>query len=95
VIRSGSLRGYINTSLFYEHCGHAEQQRTARHQRGIANDLPVKMLVWEDDAGNVWIGYTSTETLKIRYKIEGRDDVLKRMAGARSVCDRRCQLKYL
>jgi uncharacterized protein (DUF302 family) len=48
----------------------------------VAIDLPMKMLVWEDAAGKVWIGYTSTETLKARYKIEGRDDVLKTMAGA-------------
>jgi uncharacterized protein (DUF302 family) len=38
--------------------------------------------VWEDEAGKVWIGYTSAETLKNRYKIEGRDDLLKTMAGA-------------
>jgi uncharacterized protein (DUF302 family) len=50
--------------------------------RHIAIDLPMKVLVWEDDAGKVWIGYTSPETLKTRYKIEGRDDVLKTMAGA-------------
>jgi uncharacterized protein (DUF302 family) len=50
--------------------------------RQIAIDLPMKVLVWEDDAGKVWIGYTSPATLKARYKIEGRDDVLKTMAGA-------------
>ena len=50
--------------------------------RHIAIDLPMKMLVWEDDAGKVWIGYTSPETLKARYKIEGREDALKTMAGA-------------
>jgi uncharacterized protein (DUF302 family) len=42
----------------------------------------MRVLVWEDDAGKVWIAYTPTETLKARYKIEGRDDVLKTMAGA-------------
>jgi uncharacterized protein (DUF302 family) len=50
--------------------------------RHIAIDLPMKVLVWEDDAGKVWIAYTAPETLKTRYKIEGRDDVLKTMAGA-------------
>jgi uncharacterized protein (DUF302 family) len=50
--------------------------------RHIAIDLPMKVLVWEDDAGKVWLGYASPETLKMRYKIEGRDDVLKTMAGA-------------
>lgn len=50
--------------------------------RHVAIDLPMKVLVWEDDGGKVWIGYTPAETLKVRYKIEGRDDVLKSMAGA-------------
>jgi len=50
--------------------------------RHVALDLPMKVLVWEDDGGKVWIGYTPSETLKTRYKIEGRDDMLKTMAGA-------------
>jgi uncharacterized protein (DUF302 family) len=50
--------------------------------RDIAIDLPMKVLVWEDDAGKVWIAYTHPETLKARYKIQGRDEVLKAMAGA-------------
>ena len=50
--------------------------------RHIAIDLPMRVLVWEDDASKVWIGYTPPQTLKIRYKIEGRDDVLKTMASA-------------
>ena len=50
--------------------------------RHVAIDLPMKVLVWEDDAGKVWIGYTTPETLKARYRIDGKDDVLKTMAGA-------------
>jgi uncharacterized protein (DUF302 family) len=50
--------------------------------RHIAIELPMKMLVWEDDAGKVWIAYTSIETLKARYNINSRDDTLKTMAGA-------------
>lgn len=50
--------------------------------RHIAIDLPMKVLAWEDETGKVWIGYTSPETLKARYKLEGRDEVLKTMAGA-------------
>jgi uncharacterized protein (DUF302 family) len=53
-----------------------------RANRQIAIDLPMKVLVWEDDAGKVWIGYTRPETLRARYKIDGRDDVFKAMAGA-------------
>jgi uncharacterized protein (DUF302 family) len=50
--------------------------------RHIAIDLPMKVLAWEDDAGNVWIAYTPTEVLKARYKIDGHEEVLKTMAGA-------------
>lgn len=50
--------------------------------RHSAIDLPMKVLAWEDDAGRVWIAYTPPEMLKTRYKIEGRDEVLKSMAGA-------------
>jgi uncharacterized protein (DUF302 family) len=50
--------------------------------RLVAIDLPMKVLVWEDDAGKVWIAYTPPSTLRDRYKIDGRDDVLKAMAGA-------------
>jgi len=53
--------------------------QTNRH---VAIDLPMKVLVWEDDAGKVWIGYTPPSTLKARHKIEGRDDILKALAGA-------------
>lgn len=50
--------------------------------RLVAIDLPMKVLVWEDDAGKVWISYTPPSTLKARYKIDGREDVLQAMAGA-------------
>ena len=50
--------------------------------RLVAIDLPMKVLVWEDDAGKVWIAYTPPSTLKARYRIDGRDDTLKAMASA-------------
>jgi len=50
--------------------------------RRVGIDLPMRVLAWEDDAGKVWIGYARPETLKARYKIEGRDEVFKAMAGA-------------
>lgn len=53
--------------------------QTNRH---VAIDLPMKVLVWEDDAGKVWIGYTPPSTLEARYKIDGRDEILKTLAGA-------------
>ena len=53
-----------------------------RANRHLAIDLPMKVLVQEDDVGLVRIGWTPVETLKARHKIEGRDDVLMRVAGA-------------
>lgn len=50
--------------------------------RHVAIDLPMRVLVWEDDGGKVWIGYTPPSTLKMRYKIEGRDHILKTLTGA-------------
>ncbi len=50
--------------------------------RHIGIDLPMRVLAWEDDAGKVWIAYTRPDALKARYKIEGRDDAFKTMAGA-------------
>ena len=53
--------------------------QTNRH---VAIDLPMRVLVWEDDGGKVWIGYTPPSTLKTRYKIDGRDDILKTLTEA-------------
>jgi uncharacterized protein (DUF302 family) len=50
--------------------------------RHVAIDLPMRVLVWEDDAGKVWIGYTPPSALKARYKVDGRDEIFKTMAGA-------------
>src|SRR6266702_6047633 len=33
----------------------------------IAIDLPLKILVWEDDQGKVWVSYNSPEYLKERH----------------------------
>jgi uncharacterized protein (DUF302 family) len=50
--------------------------------RHVAIDLPMRVLVWEDDAGKVWIGYTPPSALKTRYKLDGRDEILKTLTGA-------------
>jgi uncharacterized protein (DUF302 family) len=50
--------------------------------RHVAIDLPMRVLVWEDDAGEVWIGYTPPAMLKARYKLDGRDEILKTLSGA-------------
>lgn len=35
----------------------------------LALDLPLKVLVWQDQAGHVWVSYTSPEYLARRYSI--------------------------
>ena len=35
----------------------------------IAIDLPLKLLVWEDTQGRVWISYNSPEYLKERHRV--------------------------
>lgn len=51
-------------------------------QPSVAIDLPMKMLIWQDKTGKVWIGYTAPSALKDRYQITGQDEPLKSMAGA-------------
>lgn len=51
-------------------------------QPSVAIDLPMKMLIWQDKAGKVWIGYTPVATLQEHHKISGADAPLKTMAGA-------------
>ncbi len=44
----------------------------------IAIDLPLKILIWEDTDGRVWISYNSPQFLKERHKVP--DDLLKNIA---------------
>lgn len=50
--------------------------------RSVAIDLPQKALVWEDDDGQVWLGYNDPAYLAQRHGIEGCDEVLKKVSGA-------------
>ena len=45
-------------------------------------DLPMKVLAYEDAAGKVWLVTTRPATLKARYNIKGRDDVIAAMTTA-------------
>jgi uncharacterized protein (DUF302 family) len=40
------------------------------------------MVVWEDEAGKVQLGYTAPDALKDRYAITGKDEAFKMMSGA-------------
>jgi uncharacterized protein (DUF302 family) len=46
---------------------------------GVAIDLPLKALVWEDGDGQTWLGYNDPAFLAERHKLEGCDKVLEKM----------------
>lgn len=50
--------------------------------QSVAVDLPQKALIWEDEDGQVWLGYNDPEYLKARHAIEGCDAVLEKVSGA-------------
>lgn len=45
-------------------------------------DLPLKVLAWEDEKGQVWVGYTKADALAARYDIRNQGEVVKKIAGA-------------
>jgi uncharacterized protein (DUF302 family) len=46
----------------------------------IAIDLPLKVLVWEDEGGKVWVSYNSPEYLQQRHNVPA--DLIKNIGGA-------------
>ena len=50
--------------------------------QSIAIDLPQKILIWEDENGDVWLGYNDPEYLKTRHATQDCDDVFGKVAGA-------------
>jgi len=50
--------------------------------QSIALDLPQKMLVWEAEDGQVYLGYNDPVYLKDRHNTEGCDEVLAKVSGA-------------
>ena len=50
--------------------------------QSVAIDLPQKMLAWEAEDGQVYLGYNDPMYLKSRHGIEGCDPVLEKVAGA-------------
>jgi uncharacterized protein (DUF302 family) len=47
-----------------------------------AIDLPLKLLAWEDDGGQVWIAYNDPDYLVKRHAITDRDPVVEKMRKA-------------
>ena len=50
--------------------------------QSIAIDLPQKMLVWESEAGEVFLGFNDPAHLKGRHATEGCDKVFEMVTGA-------------
>jgi len=49
----------------------------------IAIDLPLKILVWEDEAGKVWISYNSANYLGNRHNVPG--ELMQNLAAAEAI----------
>jgi len=45
-------------------------------------DLPLKMLVWQDEGGQVWVAYNDPAWLQQRHAINGCDPVLAKVSQA-------------
>ena len=50
--------------------------------QSIAIDLPQKMLAWQDEDGQVYLGYNDPAFLKSRHATEGCDEVFEKVSGA-------------
>jgi uncharacterized protein (DUF302 family) len=51
----------------------------------LAIDLPLKVLVWEDGGGKVWISYNTPEYLRERHNIP--EALLPNISGVRSIVE--------
>jgi uncharacterized protein (DUF302 family) len=49
----------------------------------IAIDLPLKILVWEDETGKVWISCNSTDYLRSRHNVPS--ELMKNIAAAEGI----------
>src|ERR1700730_13441451 len=47
----------------------------------IGLDLPLRALVWEDEAGKVWLTYNQPEFLAQRHHVADRDDAVKALSA--------------
>ena len=50
----------------------------------VAIDLPQKMLIWQDGAGQVWLSYNDPGYLADRHGITGCDEVIEKIGNALS-----------
>ena len=52
--------------------------------QSVAIDLPQKALIWQDDAGQVWLSYNDPQYLAERHGITECGEVLQKVANALS-----------
>lgn len=50
--------------------------------RKVGLELPMKVLAWEDDKGQVWIAFSKPENLRAAYAVSGRDEIFRQMTQA-------------
>lgn len=50
-------------------------------QQTIGLDLPLRVLIWEDEAGKVWLTYHRPEFLAQRHHVPGHDEAVKALGA--------------
>ncbi len=50
--------------------------------QSVAIDLPQKALIWEDEAGQVWLSYNDPKYLAKRHGIKGCAEIIKKIENA-------------
>jgi uncharacterized protein (DUF302 family) len=78
--RSVNLELKPTTLLIFGNPALGTQLMQENPEAGV--DLPMKMLVWEDDEGKVWLSYTSPMVFAERHQLVKSQPVLKKMTGA-------------
>jgi uncharacterized protein (DUF302 family) len=42
----------------------------------VSLDLPLKVIAWEDEGGQVWLAYTTADYWRDRHRIKGKDKII-------------------
>jgi uncharacterized protein (DUF302 family) len=50
-------------------------------QQSIGLDLPLRVLIWEDEAGKVWLSYHQLESLAQRHHVLDHDESVKALSA--------------
>lgn len=51
-------------------------------EQTIAIELPQKILIWQDEHGNVWLSYNDPDYLSEKYQLNDCKEVIKKIKGA-------------